>query len=124
MSENENKQETKQIRGLYDKVNISVSQLNIIIPVLAIILIICMFLGLSNRGYLVQFNSQGGTTVGEEATHKYMYGEVIDPVEDPSREGYVFTGWYQDQACTFKWDMEKDTVTEPMTLYAGWEEET
>lgn len=119
--ENQPKQ-GRQIRGLYDKVKISVKQLNIIIPVLLIAIVICVAIGLSNRGYLVQFNSQGGTTVGESATRKYLYGEKIDSVEDPTREGYSFTGWYQDAACTFPWDMEKDGVIEPMTLYAGWEE--
>lgn len=120
-SPSEKASESPRIRGLYDKVNISVKQLNIIIPVLALALIVCLVIGLCNRGYLVQFNSMGGSTVGEDATHKYLYGELVDPVEDPTREGYIFTGWYSDEACTREWHLDTDTVSEPVTLYAGWE---
>ena len=38
----------------------------------------------------------------------------------PERVGYVFDGWYTDRDCTNEWDMDSDTVTQSMTLYAGW----
>ncbi len=37
---------------------------------------------------------------------------------DPVKEGYTFTGWYTDEACTVPY--EGYTVTDDMTLYAGW----
>ena len=39
---------------------------------------------------------------------------------DPSREGYRFTGWYEDPSCTnpFSFDV---TIETNYTLYAGWE---
>ncbi|MDE6909325.1 MAG: InlB B-repeat-containing protein [Lachnospiraceae bacterium] len=118
-----NKQEQKntapqrQLRGLYSKVNISVKSLNIIIIVLAAALIVCMAVGVSNAGFTVQFDSLGGTTVQSQ---KHLYGELIEAPEPPTREGYSFDGWYLDQNTTRQWDMEKDTVTESLTLYAGW----
>lgn len=118
-----NKQEQKntapqrQLRGLYSKVNISVKSLNIIIIVLAAALIVCMAVGVSNAGFTVQFDSLGGTTVQSQ---KHLYAELIEAPEPPTREGYSFDGWYLDQNTTRQWDMEKDTVTESLTLYAGW----
>jgi len=41
--------------------------------------------------------------------------------ETPVREGYTFTGWYTDEACTNKFDTEATSITAAMTLYAGWE---
>ena len=107
-----------QLRGLYRNVKISVKSLNIIILVLSVALIICMAIGLSNRGFTVEFNSMGGTTVESQ---KLLYGDLIEDTEEPTREGYVFTGWYTDENLTMPWDVETDEVTESMTLYAGWE---
>ena len=39
--------------------------------------------------------------------------------EPPTKEGYTFTGWYTDEACTNKYVGE--TVRDDMTLYAGWQ---
>jgi uncharacterized repeat protein (TIGR02543 family) len=102
---------------LYSKVNISVRSLNIIIVVLAAVLVVCMAAGVSNAGFSVQFDTVGGTTVESQ---KRMYGELIEAPDPPAREGYVFDGWYLDQNATRPWDLEKDVVTESVTLYAGW----
>lgn len=39
--------------------------------------------------------------------------------DDPTKDGYDFTGWYTDEACTQAYDFTK-SVTEDITLYAGW----
>lgn len=46
-------------------------------------------------------------------------GHVTRP-EDPVRAGYVFGGWYTDEACTEAFEFENAVVTEDMTLYAKW----
>ena len=46
-------------------------------------------------------------------------GHVTRP-EDPVRAGYVFGGWYTDEACTEAFDFENAVVTEDLTLYAKW----
>ena len=49
------------------------------------------------------------------------YGELLEEPVPPTREGYVFTGWYKDYSCYELWDMENDTIQEDITLFAGWE---
>lgn len=41
-------------------------------------------------------------------------------VPDPTRDGYVFKGWYYDIGCTQVYDPTAD-ITSDMTLYASWE---
>lgn len=108
----------KQLRGLYKNVNISVKSLNIIIIVLCTALVICMAVGIKNRGFTVSFNSMGGTPVESQ---KLMYGELVAQTDEPTREGYRFTGWYTDENLIDLWNLHEDQVTESMTLYAGWE---
>ncbi len=117
MAEEKEKRSPRQLRGLYDKVNISVSSLNRIIIVLCVLLVACMAFGISRGGYQVDFNSMGGTAVESQ---ERMYGDLVEPPEDPTREGYTFSGWYLDEGATVPWNMETDTVTGSMTLYAGW----
>ena len=54
------------------------------------------------------------------AEHRHSekcYEAVYSP--EPSRQGYVFTGWYTDAGCTTP--VEPTTqLTENMTVYAGW----
>lgn len=40
----------------------------------------------------------------------------------PEKEGYNFTGWYTDEACTQRYTGE--TVTDDITLYVGYEKKT
>ena len=107
-------------RGLYDHVNIPVSRLNVIILVLCVLLVICLFFGISHRGFQVTFDTRGGTVVEAQTR---MYGERVETPAEPTREGYVFSGWYQDENESIPWNLEEDTVVNSMTLYAGWTED-
>lgn len=115
----EEEKSPRQFRGLYDRVNISVGTLNIVIIVLCSALVVCLAFGISHRGYQITFDSLGGTAVESQ---KQMYGEALLLPEVPEREGYAFDGWYRDQNLTVPWDQEEDVITESMTLYAGWRE--
>lgn len=53
-------------------------------------------------------------------SQKVMHGQLVNVENDPVKEGYRFTGWYVDKACTRAFDIGKDAVTESMTLYSGW----
>lgn len=49
-------------------------------------------------------------------------GQKIQEPEAPTREGYIFAGWYKDFYKKEPWDFEKDTLgNESMVLYADWE---
>lgn len=48
---------------------------------------------------------------------------VYYPTENPTKEGYNFTGWYYDEECTQK-AQEGNILKEDTTLYAGWVDPT
>ena len=107
-----------KFRGLYRHVKISVKALDCIIFACIAVIVIVAALELMNPGHTVTFDSRGGTDVPSQSR---MYGELLEVPEPPTREGYVFTGWYKDPACFDCWDVENHTVEADMTLYAGWE---
>lgn len=73
----------------------------------------------SAAAYTVSFvDGWGGTTTLRAAS-----GALIARPASPVHEGYIFTGWYRDEACTIFWDFESDRVSGNITLYAGWIEE-
>lgn len=106
-----------KFRGLYRHVKISVKTLDIIIVSCIAVIIITVAVNLLNPGYTVTFNSLGGTDV---AAVKCQYGELLTDVEPPTREGYTFGGWFRDAGCINPWNLETDTVSESLTLYALW----
>lgn len=107
---------TEKSGGLYKNVRMSVKSANILVGVLIAVFVIVFLIVVNNNGFTVKFESNGGTDV-KAAT--LMYGDKVE-TEAPTREGYVFTGWYLDRDCTAKWDAA-DTVNNSITLYAGWE---
>lgn len=112
------KQPESNFRGLYRHVKISVPTLNkVIIGGIAAIILV-LIVGLRSPGYTVSFNCTGGTPVESQ---KLMYGELIDPPQPPTREGFRFVGWYTDENGNYPWNLETDPVSQPMTLYAVWE---
>lgn len=113
------KESERPFRGLYDKVNISVSTLNKVIIVLCVVLVLCFGFALSHNGFDVSFDTLGGTAVESQTR---MYGELVEEPAAPTREGYEFHGWYRDAKATVPWNISQDIVTESMTLYAGWKE--
>ncbi len=68
--------------------------------------------------YTVSFNlnGAGGSVAAQTITEKQ--GLVYPTV--PTRSGYVFRGWFKDQSCTEIYDFTS-TVTENITVYAGWQ---
>ena len=73
--------------------------------------------GSSSSGtYTVKFETNGGSDV---ASVKIKKGQKIGEIEEPKKEGFVFTGWYSDKALTEKYG-ENEEVKGSITLYAGW----
>ena len=115
----EQKKPESSFRGLYKNVNISVGTLDKVIVGGIILMIVLILFGIANNGYTVTFDSRGGTDV--PAQTDLMYGDLVAEPEPPTREGYIFTGWYADRNCVYLWDMATNQVEQSMTLYAGWE---
>ena len=65
----------------------------------------------------VRFDSRGGSEVPSQ---EVMPGDKAQRPTDPVDEGFVFTGWYVDVACTTLYDFDQP-VMEDIRLYAGWE---
>ena len=117
-SEHSTEENVPKFRGLYRHVNISVKSLDrIIVGCIAVILIV-VALELRNPGFTIVFDSKGGTDVPAQ---KQMYGELLELPEEPTREGYEFTGWYIDSGCLEPWDIDNYKIETDFTLYAGWQ---
>ena len=48
-------------------------------------------------------------------------GEPLSYPTEPTRNGYAFIGWFTDSSCTTRYNFT-GTVTDNMTLYAGWKQ--
>lgn len=70
------------------------------------------------ESYVVTFDTRGGSSIPSVELGK---NENLS-VQEPTKAGYAFTGWYKDAECTIPWDMENDVVNDNITLYAGWME--
>lgn len=66
--------------------------------------------------YSVNFNSNGGTKVKAE---NVVSGKTVSKPEDPTKEGYTFDGWYQDQELTQPFDFATK-IKKSVSLYAKW----
>ncbi len=73
--------------------------------------------GGGSLSYTLSFVSNGGT---EFEAKSYRNGATVnnDDLPVPEKDGFVFTGWYQDKELTEKFDSVK--MTRNVTVYAGW----
>ncbi len=69
--------------------------------------------------YGVRFDSMGGSAIKDQLI---VHGETVTKPADPTKEGYIFKGWYLDKEFTKPYDFSTP-VTSPMGLYALWEKE-
>ena len=69
----------------------------------------------------VEFDSRGGSEVERiMMTSGGINATTAEKPADPVWEGHTFSGWYTDEECTQPYDWAQK-VTEPVTLYAGWD---
>lgn len=69
--------------------------------------------------YTVTFDTQGGSEI--DSIRVTRNGTVTKP-EKPTKDGYIFEGWFTDKDCTQAYDFST-RVTKNITLYAKWTEE-
>ena len=68
--------------------------------------------------YIVSFDVNGGSAIESVVTTD---GVVVKP-NDPTKEGYTFGGWYEDEEFTNPFDFTTEKVNANTTLYAKWNE--
>ena len=84
---------------------------------------------LKNRNFLylckVTFDAKGGSLTGYDEVPVYKTEKITDTkaneltaINDPTRAGYKFTGWYTEDGQPF--DVNDTAITEDITLYADW----
>lgn len=118
MDTQNDKKTEKPSGGLYARLTMSPASADRLVLASCALLIGVMLFGIRNGGFTVRFDTDGGS--GIEA-QKVLRSESVLLTETPHKEGYSFTGWYRDPDRTQLWSINDDTVTESMTLYAGWE---
>ncbi|NCA66780.1 MAG: hypothetical protein EOM87_01805 [Clostridia bacterium] len=66
--------------------------------------------------YTVTFDSNGG---GAVPSRTVTDSEQLS-IPAPSRNGYLFKGWYEDSSCTIPFGIMDNEIYSDTTLYAGW----
>lgn len=74
--------------------------------------------GETGRTYSIRFETDGGTNIGEQVVNSGDH--VMRPLFDPSKEGYVFSGWYTDLSYKNLFDFNNTIVTSNRVIYAKW----
>lgn len=74
---------------------------------------------LKKKNFTVNFDSNEGSSV-EIAT--VLNGKTVAKPNDPSREGYIFVGWYEDSEFKTPFAFNSHIVTADMTVFARWVE--
>ena len=68
--------------------------------------------------HTVTFVSNGGTEI---APKEVVSGLKINEPSKPTKDKYLFRGWYEDATFSTKFDFYNTPITSDMTLYAKWE---
>ena len=68
--------------------------------------------------YTVTFDSKGGSSV---AAIKVKEGEKVAKPDNPTKQGFYFLGWYEEDNLNKLFDFETP-INKDWTLYAGWQE--
>lgn len=69
--------------------------------------------------FTITFDSDGGSKVDSQ---KVAEGDYVKVPNSPTREGYVFLGWYTSKNFDKKFDFANTKISKDLTLYAKWEE--
>jgi uncharacterized repeat protein (TIGR02543 family) len=67
--------------------------------------------------YTISFVTNGGNTIPSITGD---YGDPVSELNDPIREGYIFSDWYTDAGLTQVASVPNSIPSQNLTLYAGW----
>ena len=68
--------------------------------------------------HTVTFNSNGGTEI---APKEVVSGLKIKAPSTPTKDKYIFRGWFEDDTFSVEFNFNNTPITSDMTLYAKWE---
>ena len=68
--------------------------------------------------HTVTFNSNGGTEI---APKEVVSGLKIKAPETPTKDKYLFRGWFEDDTFSVEFNFNNTPITSDITLYAKWE---
>ena len=71
--------------------------------------------------YTVSFEENGGSEIKDVTV---LNGKTVAKPADPTRDGYLFIGWYADSAFKTAFAFDAQPVTADTTVYARWAEES
>ena len=91
------------------------------VALLLTVLLLAALLSGCGETYTVSLNANYPGAAAPEAV-SVGSGKTI-PAETPTREGYVFDGWFTDANLTEAWNAA-DKVKSDLTLYAAWDKDT
>ncbi len=84
--------------------------------------------GTTNPGYFTEKPASGRATITFEtgegstiASQTVECGELAENPGEPSKEGYIFEGWFTDTAYTEPFDFTDTPIIFDTTIYAKWE---
>ena len=89
------------------------------LTIIVILIVICAFLFACNKtktSYTVSFATDGGTHISDIRVDPGS--DAIQLPADPTRDGYVFGGWYTDWKRTIPLSSDSLLVESNITLYA------
>ena len=70
-----------------------------------------------SQTFKIEFDLNGAT--GTIASQNVTATKALTYPSIPTRDGYIFKGWYTDKSCTELYDFSAE-ITKDWTLYAGW----
>ena len=68
----------------------------------------------------VSLRLNGGTVPATVAGFYAPVGDSLGELPTPTRDGYAFSGWFEDAKCTDKYGPYTEVGTKTKVLYAGW----
>ena len=71
--------------------------------------------GSTTDRYTLHYESNGGTQYPDE---RYTEGTTVELTKEPTRDGFVFTGWYADEDLTKA--VDRVVMNSDKAVYAGW----
>ncbi len=107
-------------RGVYGSKDVPIRILDGFIIGAVALVVILVFWFATHGGYVVTFDTDGGTEVAEQ---KLKHGENAKEPEAPVKPGYEFKGWItsEDPSLAEEWNFAENLVQNDVTLYAVWE---